>query len=411
MAIIYTDFVSGTLTAGITAGAATFASAGLTLMSAVGGSDVAKIVLDPFGQFGAPEIVYVTAHTAASATVTGVQRGQESTVARAHSSGVLLMNVPTSADFRDVRTSLDNLLASPGSTLATAAPVDLQAGGGAVIGSGITISRSDHRHALPAGTPVSSGPGDTVADGSATSVARSDHKHAREAWASSVASIGTVTSPGAASTATRGDHVHILGAGALSAGSQVGSGLELTTICTSGTRPSHAKGRLIVETDTNRRYESDGTNWLRRDVLAGDSSQTGVSLIATPSIPNNTTTRVSSFTVNGSHDTDTYRVDGQYGKIPTGLAGLYLVTWEAMMNDGTSPSWLECSFTLTNALGTGINARYSAQNGTRASQALNTRYLSLASNQYFVVDVIHTAGFSKQVNITVDMVLLKNTGA
>lgn len=410
MAIIYTDFVSGTLTAGITSSASSFASAGLTLLSTIGGSDIAKIVLDPFGQFGAPEIVYVSTHTAASSTVSGVQRGQEGTVARAHSSGVLLMNVPTAGDFRDLRTSVDNVLNSPGSTLATAAPVDLVAGGGAQIGSGIAVSKSDHRHALPAGTPAASSPSDTVSDGVASSVARSDHKHAREAYAASVQGVGTATSPGVASTVARGDHVHILGAGALNVNTQVGSGLELTTICTSGTRPAHAKGRFIVETDTSRRYESNGTAWLRRETLAGDSAQTGVSLVATPSIPNNTLTRVSSFTVNASHDTDSFRVDGQYGKIPTGLAGAYLITWQAVMNDGSIPSWLECTFTLTNALGTGINAKYSAQNGTKASQALNTRYLNLASNQYFVVDVLQTAGISKQVNITVDMILLNNTG-
>lgn len=412
MAVIYTDFVSGTLTAGISNSAATFTSSGLTSLSAIGGSDIAKIVIDPFASTGAPEIVYVTAHTAASNTVTGVQRGQEGTLARTHNAGELIMNVPTSGDFRDIRTGLANFTSSPGTAMATGAPTDLAAGGAAQTGTSIAVSRSDHRHALPAGTPGTSAPSDAAADGTATTVARSDHKHAREAFATTTAAVGTAAAPGTATTVVRGDHVHVLGAGALSATSQIGSSIEVTTICTSGTRPAHAKGRMIVETDTSRRYESDGTNWLRRETLLTGNNQTGITMTAAQSISNNSLTRFTALTT--SHDSDSYRVDGQYTRIPPGLAGVYLATWDAVMNDGSAPNWLEVQFALdTTFNGVGVSKAYTAHNGTVSKMANGTKLLTLVANQIFVINAIQANNFggtTKQVNITVDLTLLKNTG-
>lgn len=37
-----------------------------------------------------------------------------------------------------------------------------------------------------------------------------------------------------------------------------------TLVCTSTTRPSHAAGRMIYETDTKRTYISDGTAWTQK---------------------------------------------------------------------------------------------------------------------------------------------------
>lgn len=71
-----------------------------------------------------------------------------------------------------------------------AIPVDI-AGASAVgdtasIGTALTVSRSDHRHAREGfGAPVASAPGDSSSNGVALTVARSDHRHAREAVVSS----------------------------------------------------------------------------------------------------------------------------------------------------------------------------------------------------------------------------------
>ena len=87
MARKYQNFMSGTLSVGISATDTTISSTGLAALTAVANPDVLYLVLDPAGINGAPEILFVIAHSGgvASATVT---RGQEGTTARSHNAGV-----------------------------------------------------------------------------------------------------------------------------------------------------------------------------------------------------------------------------------------------------------------------------------------------------------------------------------
>ena len=85
MAQLFQNFLSGTLTNTISAAATSFESTTLSDMVAVSG-DTMTVILDPLGVSGDPEVVTVTAHTAASDTAT-ITRAQESTTAREHGAG------------------------------------------------------------------------------------------------------------------------------------------------------------------------------------------------------------------------------------------------------------------------------------------------------------------------------------
>lgn len=82
----------------LTLGATSLSSAGLAAMQAIGSTQHMVLVLDPDGVGGNPEIVWVTAHTAAATTAT-ILRGQEGTAARAHERDMPWVHGPTIKDF------------------------------------------------------------------------------------------------------------------------------------------------------------------------------------------------------------------------------------------------------------------------------------------------------------------------
>lgn len=101
---IRTDSVFGTLTDNpLLVGATTMNSAGLAGLAAVSGNH-AVIVIDPLKAGGAPEIVIVTAHTAAATSAT-ITRGAYGTTARQHASGTLWIHAPTTEDLIRIVTS------------------------------------------------------------------------------------------------------------------------------------------------------------------------------------------------------------------------------------------------------------------------------------------------------------------
>lgn len=87
----------------LTAGALTFNSARLSLFPVVSAAH-AVVTLDPRAINGEPEIVIITAHTAA-ATVATITRGAYGTVARSHPVGTEWIHAPLDEDFIEILTS------------------------------------------------------------------------------------------------------------------------------------------------------------------------------------------------------------------------------------------------------------------------------------------------------------------
>lgn len=82
----------------LTSGATTLNSAGLATMPVVGSTQHMAVVLDPDGFGGAPEVVYVTAHSAAATSAT-VLRAQEGTTARQHDRDTVWVHSVTVKDY------------------------------------------------------------------------------------------------------------------------------------------------------------------------------------------------------------------------------------------------------------------------------------------------------------------------
>lgn len=257
MGALHTNFVSGTLSSGIGNSDTSMDGAGFADLPVVSGSDHVKIILDPFGEDGAPETVYATGHTASATTLTGLLRGQETSLhsgaPRSHDAGTLWIHAPTAGDWNDALANLSSVLNSPGTALATAAPSALVVGGPNVAGTSPAVPHADHRHGLTAGTPGGAAPGDAAAAGSEDSVARGDHKHAMFPWATDLADVGAAESGGSADSYARGDHAHKIGAGAINLPSQYGGAVRPMLVATSATLPTgQPVGTQVFTTDTQR---------------------------------------------------------------------------------------------------------------------------------------------------------------
>lgn len=198
MARSRTNFVAGLLDSSITnvatsmTSSASAGASGLPGLAAIS-TDTAVIVLDPDRVAGAPEVVYVTAHTGAANTAT-ILRAQEGTTARAHNSGIKWVHSVTKAD-------MENFGVTP-STVAVAAAAE---------GTSTSYARGDHTHGLSTAAPGTINPDDVAAAGVATSLARSDHTHAITAAApGTTLNLATTNVEGVATSFARSDHVHTL---------------------------------------------------------------------------------------------------------------------------------------------------------------------------------------------------------
>lgn len=103
MARKFQNFISGTLSAGISDTDTSITSTGFASMMAVSNPHTLTVVLDPAGSAGAPEIIHVTAHTGSSQTAT-VSRGQQGTTARPHNQNVAWVAAVTAVDFERLDT-------------------------------------------------------------------------------------------------------------------------------------------------------------------------------------------------------------------------------------------------------------------------------------------------------------------
>ena len=113
MATLYSNLKGGSITdAPLSNVATTINSAAFADLPAVTGSDTMWITLDPAGANGAPEIVSVTAHTAAATSVT-VVRAQQSTTARSHPVSTVWAHSLTTTDIARIATLEGQLDARP----------------------------------------------------------------------------------------------------------------------------------------------------------------------------------------------------------------------------------------------------------------------------------------------------------
>lgn len=93
------NFQSGTLSGTVLVGATSLVSPKLTAFSAIGATEHAAIVLNPSGTNA--EVVFITAHTAASDTAT-ISRAREGSTAYEHGNGVTWIHAPTAYDYPTV---------------------------------------------------------------------------------------------------------------------------------------------------------------------------------------------------------------------------------------------------------------------------------------------------------------------
>lgn len=144
------DFQAGTLTAGTTDSATTITSAAFAGLPEVVSPDYLIIVLDPTAVAGEPETVKVTAHTAASTTVT-VSRGEDDTTQRAHLTGTIWRHGPVASDYTAPE-FYPGRYSSLQACLDAAASAAADSGGGAIVNLGgdvistaeVTIAESVH---------------------------------------------------------------------------------------------------------------------------------------------------------------------------------------------------------------------------------------------------------------------------
>lgn len=97
MAVLYTNFIDGVLSADASSATTTVSASVFADLPEVTGGDEVWLVIDPDASAGAPEIVKVTAHALSSTDVT-VERAQQGTTARAHLTSVRVTNAATSSD-------------------------------------------------------------------------------------------------------------------------------------------------------------------------------------------------------------------------------------------------------------------------------------------------------------------------
>lgn len=99
---IFVDFVAGVLSETLADDGTTLKGTFLASLPEVADPEFVALTLDPQEVDGAPEVVWVTAHSSASDEAT-VVRAQEGTVAREHLSGTVAVAAVTAAALEDLK--------------------------------------------------------------------------------------------------------------------------------------------------------------------------------------------------------------------------------------------------------------------------------------------------------------------
>lgn len=135
---LFMNFQSGVLTADPGTSGTTLNSGNFAFLPAVVAPNVLRLVLDPDGLTGTPEIVVVTAHTASATSLT-VTRGQETAfgagAARTHAVDSVWRHTLTRANIIELTVPAGSII----STIAAAAPTGFLLLDGSTVSGGQTI--------------------------------------------------------------------------------------------------------------------------------------------------------------------------------------------------------------------------------------------------------------------------------
>ena len=220
MTVLLQDFLSGNLGSTLSDVAATgVTDSSFAALPTVTSPDTLKLVLDPDGTAGDPEIVTITSHAAASTTV-NMTRGSEGTTARQHLSSTKWVNAVTTTDFN--RIGFDGTITA-----------DLT---GAVTGNATTATTL-------AATKNFSLTGDVTA--AAVAFDGSDNVQLTTAMANNSVDLGTHTQGNYVATVSGGTNIDVTGSGSETAAVQVNHATMATPSVT-----SDANGGVAITTVT-----------------------------------------------------------------------------------------------------------------------------------------------------------------
>lgn len=220
MTVLLQDFLSGNLGSTLAAGASgPVADSSFAALPAVTSPDTLKLVLDPDGTAGDPEIITITQHTAAATTAT-ISRASEGTTARQHLSSTKWVNAVTTTDFN--RIGFDGTITA-----------DLT---GAVTGNATTATTL-------AATKNFSLTGDVTA--AAVAFDGSDNVQLTTAMANNSVDLGTHTTGNYVATVAGGTNIDVSGSGSETAAVTVNHATMATPSVT-----SDANGGVAITTVT-----------------------------------------------------------------------------------------------------------------------------------------------------------------
>jgi hypothetical protein len=166
---LYKNFQKGTLTNSPGAAGTSFQSAEFATLPVVASPDVMTLVLDPLEEFGAPEVLDVTAHASGSTTCT-VVRARDGSAAITAAAGMRWIATPTQRDWtpsqpflRRRKTGLaQNLTASTAANLTFDTP-DENLGGFTITSSSVWSPPVDGIYTVIATIAFASSGGTTIA--------------------------------------------------------------------------------------------------------------------------------------------------------------------------------------------------------------------------------------------------------
>lgn len=157
---LHKNFLDGNIDVELSAAGTTLSSPGLADVPAISGGDYMPIVLDPDEANGAPEIVYITAHTASATTAT-ITRAQEGTVARIHPNASAWAHAPLAADISLPVTAAGDLLVATGA--GTVVPLAIGSAGETLsVVSGTPEWVGGHMRKITSGSFTNEGTGLTI---------------------------------------------------------------------------------------------------------------------------------------------------------------------------------------------------------------------------------------------------------